>query len=174
VPVLTKGRSGQCINEVEISEADKKWKERSWKSIQYNYGAARYFDNYQGFFRDLYGVRNWTRLAGLNVHIIRYISQILEIDTELVLASDLGVPGRGTQLLLGICQKLGADTYISGAFGREYLDESPFIHQGIQVEFQDFHHPKYEQVYEPFIPQMSVVDLLFNCGYRSKELINTL
>jgi hypothetical protein len=172
VPVLTKGRSGQKINQVEINQGAKAWNKRCWKSIQYNCAQAEYFDNYQDFFSNLYNAESWSNLVDLNLHIIDYIARVLEMGAELVSASDLGVSGRtGTELLLGICQQLGADVYISGRFGRDYLDEPQFHQQGIQVVYQDFQHPEYPQVYEPFVPNMSVIDLLFNCGEGSKEII---
>ena len=171
VPVLTKGRSGQKINKVEINKDNTAWNKRCWKSIKYSYGQAEYFEDHEDFFYDLYHAKSWDKLLDLNVYIIEHLVQVLDVEAELVLASDLGVSGSGTELLLGICQELGADVYISGSFGRDYLDEAQFNQQGIQVVYQDFQYPEYPQVYDPFIPSMSVIDLLFNCGDKSKEII---
>ncbi len=171
VPTLTKGRFGQKINAVEINNADTSWKNRCWKSISFNYGQAKYFKDYQGYFHDLYCENSWSKLVDLNVYIINALVKELEMEAELILASNLGVSGSGTELLLSICQQLSADVYISGSMGKEYLDESIFHQYGIQVEYQCFQHPEYIQVYEPFIPKMSVIDLLFNYGDKSKEII---
>lgn len=171
VPILTKGRFGQKISEVEINNDNRTWSRRAWKTIDYSYNRAAYFEKHQGFFYDLYNAKTWDKLADLNVQIIDYLVQVLAMDAEVVLASDLDVSGSGTELLLGICQKLEAEVYISGRFGRDYLDEAQFNQQGIRVVYQDFQHPEYSQVYEPFIGNMSVIDLLFNYGDGSKELI---
>ena len=170
VPTLTKGRFGQQINQVEINNTDASWKMKCWKSIRYNYAQARYFTDYQDFFQDLYCEMNWRKLVDLNVYIIKMLVQGLGMDAELILASDLGVSGSGTELLLSICRQLTADVYISGRMGKDYLDESKFHQHGIQVEYQHFEHPEYTQVYEPFIPKMSIIDLLFNYGEKSKEI----
>ena len=171
VPALTKGRFGQQINQVEINNANDAWKKKCWKSIRYNYSKARYFQEHQAFFRDLYSEKDWRKLVDLNVSIIKMLVQVLDMDAELLLASDLGVSGSGTALLLKICRQLSADVYISGRFGKVYLDETKFLQQGIQVVYEDFQHPEYPQEYEPFIPNMSVIDLLFNCGDKSKDII---
>jgi hypothetical protein len=100
-------------------------------------------------------------------------SQVLGMDAKLLWASDLDVSGSGTELLLSICRQLSAGVYISGTRGRNYLDESKFQQHDIQVEYQDFQHPEYFQVCKPFIPNMSVIDLLFNYGDKSKEIISS-
>ena len=66
--------------------------------------------------------------------------------------------------MLEICGEVGASTYISGISGKEYLDRAKFAKKNINLEFHQFHHPVYRQVYAPFIPCMSVIDLLFNYG----------
>ena len=170
VPALTKDKFGQKINQVEINNASA-WKKKCWKSISYSYNQSKYFQDYRDFFHDMYHEKNWLKLVDMNVHIIKNLVQFLDMDAELVLASELGVSGRSTELLLKISQQLSADVYISGTLGKDYLDEAEFYQQGIHVVYQDFQHPEYPQVYEPFIPNMSVIDLLFNCGDKSKDII---
>jgi hypothetical protein len=113
----------------------------------------------------------WRKLAELNLEIIRYIAKSLSIQAEIILSSKLKVIGTGSELLLGICKELGAETYISGRFGRVYLDERLFEEARIRVVYQDFHNPTYSQVYKPFIPDLAGVDLLFNCGAEGIELV---
>ena len=85
--------------------------------------------------------------------------------------SELGAEGKADKLLIDICQKVRASAYISGAFGIDYIDESLFAGAGIALEYQEFHHPIYQQVYEPFIPSMSTLDLLFNYGDKSLDVL---
>ena len=66
---------------------------------------------------------------------------------------------------------MGADRYLSGISGREYLDVSQFEAAGVSVEFHEFHHPMYRQRYEPFVPCMSSIDLLFNHGPESAKIV---
>ena len=73
--------------------------------------------------------------------------------------------------MLDICQRVGATTYVSGVSGRDYLDRERFQKAGIDLQFQDFHHPIYRQVSEPFLPCLSVIDLLFTHGPRSANIL---
>mgnify|MGYP001825780107 CR=1 FL=1 len=83
---------------------------------------------------------------------------------EIVLASNLETTGSGQDQLLGICHEVGADRYLSGAFGKEYLDESRFRAEGIHVQYHEYEYPEYPQRFGDFVPFLSYVDLLFNAG----------
>lgn len=169
VPVITKGRYPQLINQVEINN-NVRWRKKCWTSIFMNYSKASFFPQYNNFLKSIYD-REWTSLADLNEEIIRYIIHALGIEVEIIRASELGVTGRRTDLLLEICQKLNADVYLSGISGKDYLEEYKFTEQGIKVIYQEFYHPIYKQVYEPFIPGMSIVDLIFNHGDKSLDIL---
>jgi len=170
VPVLTKDKFEQPINEVRINNA-LDWGRKHWRSIYLNYGKAPFFSAYRDFFEQLYA-RKWEKLADLNETIIRYIIQELDINVKIVKSSDFNPQGRKTELLIEMRKKLGADTYLSGEGGRAYVDESKFREQNLNHLFLNFSHPTYTQQFEPFIPYMSVVDLLFNHGSeRSKQII---
>lgn len=169
VPVITKGRYPQLINQVEINN-NVRWGKKCWMSISMNYSKASFFPQYNNFLKSIYD-REWTSLADLNEEIIRYIIHVLGIEVEIIRASELGVTGRRTDLLLEICQKLNADVYLSGISGKDYLEETKFAEQGIKVIYQEFYHPIYKQLYEPFIPCMSIIDLLFNHGDKSLDIL---
>jgi hypothetical protein len=87
------------------------------------------------------------------------------------LASDWELSEDPTGRLVDICRRTGADTYLSGAGGRDYLDLAQFEAAGIRVTFQDYPHPTYPQRFGPFEPFMSAVDLLFNCGGESLAIL---
>ena len=69
-----------------------------------------------------------------------------------------------------------ADTYTSsdGAGSRRYIKEEDFSDKNIKLIWQNFEHPTYKQMYGDFISHLSIVDLLFNCGDKSMEIINGL
>jgi len=170
VPVYKKGRSEQLIIDVEICN-DRNWRNQCWSLIYQSLKDAPFFAKYMPFFKDLYA-REWSKLVELNVTIIRYLAQQLGLKTDLVMASELGVYERGsTNVNLSICRLLGADVYLSGKHGRDYLDERKFREQGIGVTYQEFRHPKYPQLWGDFVSNMSAIDLLFNCGDVSLEII---
>ena len=72
---------------------------------------------------------------------------------------------------MNLCRELGADRYLSGALGREYLREEIFTEAGIAVTYQDYRHPTYPQVHGGFEANMAALDLLFNCGPRSRAVL---
>ena len=78
-----------------------------------------------------------------------------------------------TGRLVDICKQTGAETYLSGAGGQGYLDMPQFEAAGIDVIFQAYQHPQYAQQFGEFEPNMSVVDLLFNGGPESLEIIRS-
>jgi hypothetical protein len=73
--------------------------------------------------------------------------------------------------LIEICKRLGADTYLAGEGGRGYMDLERFHSAGIELVFQDFDHPTYPQLFGEFAPRLSMLDLLFNCGPDSRDIL---
>ncbi len=96
-------------------------------------------------------------LLSLNLAGIRWLLAEYGIDTPLVLASELGVSGRKSELIKNLCVAAGADEYIAGPSGRDYLDLHDFTTHRIRVWFFDFEHPTYDQG-QPFVAAMSGVD----------------
>ncbi len=158
------------IAEVEIDD-ETNWEEKHWKALVSNYGKAPFFKCYRGFFEELYAKR-WVRLADLNEAVTLHLFEELGIELETVRGSALNLQGNKTDMIIDMCRKVGADTYLSGVGGREYLEEEKFKENSIILLYQDFHHPTYPQVTEPFIPNMSAIDLLFNLGNeKSRKII---
>ncbi len=170
VPVLTKGKYHQRICDTEINN-NIDWRRKHWRSICLNYKSAPYFAGHSDFFEALYR-KNWTSLADLNTEIILYMAKALKISTKIVKCSELDIDGRGSDLLINICRKLGAAEYLSGIHGRDYIDMDAINRSGIKVVFQDFKHPVYGQGYGDFIPNLSAIDLLFRRGDEAAELIS--
>ncbi|OGG57131.1 MAG: hypothetical protein A3F84_19190 [Candidatus Handelsmanbacteria bacterium RIFCSPLOWO2_12_FULL_64_10] len=146
------------------------WRRQHAQALLTNYGRAPHFAACRPFFDDLLS-RPWEGLCDLNAHAVRGLAELLGIRREMPLASVWALGEDPTGRLVDICRRVGADTYLSGAGGQGYLDLSQFEAAGIRVVFQAFEHPVYPQRFGPFEPFMSVVDLLFNCGEESLEVI---
>lgn len=173
VPVRTKGKFGElAINSVEIDNTSN-WADKHWKAICHSYGKSPYFGRYAPYLEQLYQ-RPWTRLVDLMDAINHYfIDEVLALATPLKYGSTMNVDGKKSDLVLNICRELGATVYLSGPFGRDYLEHEKFEAAGIAIEYHDYVHPEYPQQYRPFEPYMSFLDLAMNCGERSRELIMT-
>ena len=141
------------------------WKTKMLNSIRQNYSKSPYFDLYYPRIEEIIKEK-FEFLFDYNCRLFMQIKEWLNIKTPiLTLTSELELQSEdGSDKCLEICQKLKADTYLSGASGKDYLKLDKFNQAGIQVEFHQFEHPIYEQVYKPFIPGMSVLDYLMNCG----------
>ena len=79
--------------------------------------------------------------------------------------------GAKGELVLDMCKQLGAKKFFFGALGRDYVSEEIFNREGIQIAFQKYNHPIYSQLHGEFIPNLSVLDLIFNCGDESGEIL---
>jgi hypothetical protein len=173
VPVVCKGKSRQSISEAAIDN-EFGWQKQHLNSLKSWYGHARYFDSHLAFFEGIYS-RDWGKLADLNIHIIDYLLKALGISTPIYYESGLGTEKMATDRIIELCRKLKADVYLSGSGGKNYLEEEKFPAAGIRLEYQHFTHPVYTQQFmsseKDFIPYMSIIDLLFNEGPRSKEIL---
>lgn len=157
------------LNQVEISYT-KDWVNNHINLIEANYSKAPYFNNYWGEIKSVLQ-KKWKKLIELNIALIDYCILLLEISTERRKSSELRVNQMYTKRLVEICEKLDATTYRSGIMGKEYLDEKIFKEKGINVIYENFQHPTYNQFQTEFIPNLSIIDLLFNEGENSKKVI---
>jgi hypothetical protein len=169
VPVKRKGRGLQKINEVQIdNEVD--WQRRHLGALAHFYAKAPYFNAYIDFFRSWYG-RKWDRLIELNLEIIYFFKRLLGIDTKLYFLSNLGIESRGSPLLVSVSKALGADVYLTGYSSRKYIDEDLFEKEGIKIGYYNFKPPVYPQLWGDFLYNLSVIDLVLNCGEKAREII---
>jgi len=162
VPVLTRGKFPVIIKNALIDNG-KNWRRKHFDSIYYNYEKAPYFHKYADFFEELYK-KEWERLSPLNEEIIRYLLHELDISVKIIRASDLNAKGRGTDLLVNICKMSGAEEYIYGKHGEDYMELEKLEQNGIKPVPQNFASSPYKQAYEPFFENMSIIDTLFNEG----------
>jgi len=168
IPVHT--HSYPKINEVTIDN-EKNWSIRHKKSILYNYARAPYFGEIKDFIESIFE-KKFQYLVDLNTEIIKFIMNELEIKSKIVFSSELEISKKGSDRVLDICKAVGADHYITGTFWAESnLRVEEFKKSNIDIEFQKFQHPIYKQIHGEFIPEMSIIDLLFNEGRKEAKKI---
>lgn len=169
VPVDLRGYLERELREIEVRE-ELGWRQLHWSSICYNYRRAPHFADYADELEALYA-RPWRHLSELNLELIRFGLRALEIDTRILLTSEIpGISGRKSDFVLSVCLNLGADAYYCGAQGRSYLRAEDFEAAGVEVIFQEYRHPEYPQRFGGFLPGMSFLDLLLNAGPQSRAL----
>lgn len=168
ITVPVRRRFPQTIAEVEVRDTEP-WRRKHLRALDSNYRRAAHFEEVMAPIAEVLEQRQ-TRLAPLNIELIRRLMRQLGIETRIVLGSAVEAREDPTLRLIDLCLQMGADTYLSGA-GGDYLDQSAFAAAGISLRFQAYRHPTYPQLYGDFEPYMSVVDLLMNCGPGSFSII---
>jgi len=169
IPVKKKGLGLQKINAVRIYHEDR-WARKHLASLKNAYVNAPYFTDHFNFIDTLF-LSAFEKLIDLNLEIIRYLIQILDINTKIILLSELGIQSRGNQLLIEVCRTLGASRYLAQSPAQKYLDQDLFQTAGIELEF--FKPPSliYPQLWGNFIPNLAAFDLVFNCGSKSHDIL---
>lgn len=163
IPVEVSGKYLQKISETVVS--DRTWAITHWKTIRQFYSRARYFGEYRQVFEDFYFNTQERYLSLINLRLIELINSILGIETKISLSSSFDLIDGRTERLLGICQQLGANAYLSGPSAKGYFDEALAEKIGIKVEWMDYSgYPEYHQLYRPFDHEVSILDLIFNEG----------
>ena len=148
------------------------WGPNSFNTLKYAYRKAPFFEAYADELRDMFHAR-WEKLVDLDMATLDFLRKHLEITTPLVKSSTLAPEGQRSELLLDICQRVGASAFLGGMGGsRTYLNQSAFDEARMGVVWQDFKHAVYpQQGTAPFIKGLSALDLLFNCGPKSAEIL---
>jgi len=169
VPVWKKGLGLQRIDEVRICH-EGRWAKKHVESLKTAYGKAPYFGDHLNFVEWMFSSRI-EKIVDLNMEIIRYLLEQLHNDTKLVLLSELGIKARGEQLLIDICRKLGAFSFLAQNAAKKYLNEDLFQEAGIQLKY--FRPPSliYPQLWGSFVPNLSTFDLVFNCGPKARDIL---
>ncbi|KJZ15966.1 hypothetical protein TW85_03540 [Marinomonas sp. S3726] len=141
--------------------ADEKWKKKHFQSLSQAYGKAPYWDDYCDFFKELYQ-SDFSLLHEINNAFMVYVLEQLDISTKVILMSELECQGEKSALVMDICSTLGATTYLSGVGSKAYLNEDEFSAAEIKIEYMVSINPVYTQIHGEFIPNLSILDMLFN------------
>ena len=172
VPVEVKGKYSQKIKDTRIS--DPRWTKKHWEAIRHSYSKAGSFKEYRELFEDLYLNCNEEFLSRVNFRFLEAVNRVLGIETRISWSSDYALPEGKSERLLSICKEAGAKKYISGPAAKDYLDESIFQQEGIEVEWMDYSgYPEYRQLFPPFEHGVTILDLLFNEGSNAKTFMKS-
>jgi hypothetical protein len=170
VPVLLKFNEHPLVLDVRIDNKAS-WRKKHLGAIRQNYAKAPFFRKYIEIFEIAYS-REWEYLIDLDMYFIEKLAGCLGMShKKIVRSSALQVKGERMERLVNLCKFFGADTFYEGAAGKNYMDVDFFSGHGVDVEFQDYQHPTYPQLYGEFMAYLSVIDLLFNRGEDSMSIL---
>ncbi len=168
VPVMYK--FPQLINEVEINNKDK-WRHRQRQAIISNYKRAPFWSFLEEFFEEIFSLE-WQYISQLNIYVVKKLAELMGITTPMYIASELGeFPEEPDDRLIALTKHFDADVYLAGGGGKGYMNMEKYSHEGVNVIFQEYKHPVYNQLFGDFEPFMSVIDLIYNHGEKSLGIL---
>lgn len=152
------------------------WAEKHWRTLEVAYARSPFFREFAPGLRHLYLEREWEQLTDLNQALLEFCMNALGVTARLVRASELGIEREGMdtgEYIFAILERVGANEYISGrgAGSQRYIQSQAFAERGIQLWYSEFAVPPYPQCWGDFIPDLSVLDVLFNCGAQARSML---
>lgn len=172
VPVKHDGRQLICNSLIDRNTS---WQKKHYKSIYLNYKKAPYFEEYHYLLEEIYLKHCWENLCELNVFSTQLISKALDLNPQWVRSSQLGFTGnKDGEKVVKICKALGANYFINGPASKAFMNEDLFREAGIHLEYMQYSYSEYLQLHKPFRHDLSILDVLFNCGKASRKMIQQL
>jgi len=172
IPVKTSGRFGQLNKDVIIDNVQH-WKKKHKDSVFFSYKKASQFQEVYNLIEPIWNLKS-EFLLDYQIFALRLIIDFLKIDIEIILASELLIRHETDdrqERLINLCLEKEANTLLNGSAGELLYSTTDFAENEISLKFQDYQHPKYAQLHGPFVPYMSIIDLLFCEGNKSLALI---
>ncbi|MDY3319032.1 WbqC family protein [Riemerella anatipestifer] len=170
IPVEVKGKFEQKINETIV--ANTTWNIDHWNLLKQNYKNSKNFSEAKDFLEPLYLREHSKFLTDINVFFLQEICKYLNIDCKMKLSSEFILAEERTKRLVNICKELSATKYLTGPAAKNYMDESMFNRENIEIEYLDYSgYKEYEQLFPPFDHAVSIVDLIFNEGENASKFL---
>ena len=163
VPIVRAEGSERDIRDVRIDDVQP-WRKKLLRTIELTYRRAPHFDEVFPLVEELLATAT-DALADFNERNIRRIARELGLDeSKLVRSSSFPTDAQSTDLLIELTRAVGGTTYLAGGGASGYQEDEKFAEAGLELRYQRFEHPTYPQLVEEFVPGLSVVDALMNCG----------
>jgi len=163
VPIKIKGKYYQTIREAAIS--DDRWRDVHWTALYRNYRRAPHFQNVADVLEPIYRNNTYSFLSQLNRTLIEWICNQIGIKTKISNSWDYKLGEGKSERLAELCLQAGASEYVSGPAAKAYIDVSKFSERGVKLTWFDYSgYPEYRQLWGGFQHNVTILDLLFNCG----------
>ena len=168
---IKKNTQDTKINNIYLNYEN--WQEKHLNLIKQNYLKSEFFEEIFPFISDLYSQKH-QKMVDFNLYAIKLLLNIFDINIKIYFSSEFNLKTKSNQLLVDLLEKVNATHYLSGIGAKNYHKDEPFKEANIKVVWQDFKHPVYPQLHGEFIPYLSSIDLLFNCGIKkSREILRS-
>ncbi len=169
---LEEASSFKLINEISITK-NEVLKNKLIKTIKSAYLKAPYFETIMPILESL--ILDNSNIAMLNYNIILVIKNYLNLDTEILLSSQIKKDNnlKAQDKVIHIAHLLRANEYINAIGGQELYSKEDFKQENIKLSFLKTNEIKYKQFKNEFVPNLSIIDvLMFNSPEKIKEMLN--
>lgn len=154
----------------DVKLPNSKWQIKHWKQIESNYRRAPYFEEIAAIFEPLYIQREYTFLSTLNRELIETVCAFLGITTKISNSWDYSLIEGKSERLADLCTQAMATEYLSGPAAKDYIKMNFFTERGINLTWFEYNgYPKYPQLWGEFKHEVTILDLLFNCGKNAPQ-----
>lgn len=158
VPVCKKGRYDQLIRDVAIDDSIN-WRENHLKTLEFNYRKGPGFERCFNKISEIYN-KGQKYLMDFNMDLLRFVATELKISKPVLFASSFNIRSSATTRLVELVKSVCGTVYLTGTGSKDYLDETIFKKENIEVLWHQYEHPIYDQLFGKFVPKLSVIDYL--------------
>ena len=174
IPVIGAKTHVMNWSDVRIDNSQK-WVKKHLNTIYHSYSKTPYFQPLYEKIEKIYSEKE-EFLLDFIIKIIILLLEQYKVNIPIHRVSKLNqmgydIIGTKSDLIVKMCESVEAKNFIFGILGRDYMDKKTFDDNNINYYFQNFEHPKYEQIQGGFVSNMSSIDLLFNHGDDSIEIL---
>ena len=149
--------------------ADNQWQVKVLNIIKESYRSSNHFDEVYADIEELL-MCEYEYFSDYSINIIKFLISKLNIDTELHIDTDFNQDfGVSNQRNIALCKKVGGDIYLSGNGAKVYNDNKLYSENSLELIYQDYIAPTYTQMSNEFVSGLSIIDVLFNCGFEGAE-----
>ncbi|MDD4689395.1 MAG: WbqC family protein [Eubacteriales bacterium] len=156
-------RFGDSINQVRTKN-ELKWREKHLKTIEMNYSRAKCFKDVFPQFKEMV-MEEYDSLASMNIAINRFICDGFSLKPQFFRTSEMDIYTAKEERVIDICLAVDGTTYLSGNGARAYQVDEHFSNRGVILQYISYHPFEYKQLWKEFIPNLSILDYLFNYGF---------
>jgi hypothetical protein len=147
------------------------WKKKHLDLISQNYRKANFFESVYEDYKMIVS-QEYANIVSLNVAIITFFAEKLDLNTQFIISSKLGIDLNRTEKIIEICKALSGNVYYSGTGARAYQNEDDFRNHGIELKYSIFKPFEYPQLWNDFQSNVSALDFFMNCGYDWERVVN--